>query len=224
VAFTYPAELSQEIRRLVGHYTVDVDGPRTRVDDELAEQILAMSRTQFRVVRHLMQTQPWDYFQLVDIGLDRLHQGFWRNHDLAHDEHGAGSVYLETVRNYYRHLDDEIGKVLELLGDETVVLVVSPYRPQRPDAALRVSDRDDRSELGAFILAGPIRTLGGEVKGARLLDIAPTLLDLGGHEIPQSMQGRSLVELGAQESLGGGRPDPDDEQLVRERLSGLGYI
>lgn len=155
---------------------------------------------------------------------DHLHHGFWRNHDLAHDEHGAGSLYLETVRNYYRHLDDEIGKVLELLRDETVVLVVSPHRPQCPDAALHVTDRDDRSELGAFILAGPIRTLGGEVRGARLLDIAPTLLDLGGHQIPQSMQGRSLVELDAHESPGGGRPDADQEQIVRERLSGLGYI
>lgn len=147
-----------------------------------------------------------------------------RNHDLAHDEHGDGSLFLETLRTYYRHLDDEIGKVLELLRDETVVLVVSPQGPQRPDAALPDSDRDHRSELGAFILAGPIRSLGGEIGRARLLDIAPTLLDLAGYEIPQSMQGRSLVEHEAHKSPGEGRPDLDEEQLVRERLSGLGYI
>jgi bisphosphoglycerate-independent phosphoglycerate mutase (AlkP superfamily) len=33
----------------------------------------------------------------------------------------------------------------------------------------------------------------GEYEGAHLLDIAPTLLDLAGYEIPESMQGRSLV-------------------------------
>jgi len=224
VVFTHPSELSQEIRTLVGRYPNAANESPSRSGVDLAEQILAMSQTQFRVVRHLMQTKPWDYFQFVDIGLDRLHHGFMRNHDFAHDERGADSLHLETLRPYYRHLDDEIGKVLELLDEETVVLVVSPHGPHDPEAALPVSDRDNCSELGAFILAGPIRTLGGEVRGARLVDIAPTLLDLGGHEIPRSMQGRSLVELGAHESPGGGRPDADEEQLIRERLSGLGYI
>jgi bisphosphoglycerate-independent phosphoglycerate mutase (AlkP superfamily) len=35
--------------------------------------------------------------------------------------------------------------------------------------------------------------LRGEFEGAKLLDIAPTLLDLAGYEIPAAMQGRSLV-------------------------------
>jgi hypothetical protein len=52
------------------------------------------------------------------------------------------------------------------------------------------------------------------------------LMDLAGYEIPASMQGRSLV-AGA-----GANPtpsdeagyDPDDETIIRDRLSGLGYI
>ena len=59
--------------------------------------------------------------------------------------------------------------------------------------------------------------------GARLLDIAPTLLDLAGLEIPVSMQGRSLVadKSRAPEQAG---YDEDDEAIIRDRLSGLGYI
>src|SRR5208283_4287200 len=76
--FTHPAELSEEIRRLVTHYPVDVKGFRTDDKSWLRDQIFAMSRTQFRVVRHLLQTQPWDYFQYVDIGLDRVHHGSWK--------------------------------------------------------------------------------------------------------------------------------------------------
>ena len=62
-------------------------------------------------------------------------------------------------------------------------------------------------------------------QGAHLLDIAPTLLELGGYDVPPAMQGRSLaagqlVTAGA----GGAHQAEDDEEIIRARLSGLGYI
>jgi len=80
-SFTHPPELSQEIRQLVGHYPVDVQGFRSDNKAWLRDEIFAMSRTQFQVVRHLMTTREWDYFHFVDIGLDRVHHGFWKYHD-----------------------------------------------------------------------------------------------------------------------------------------------
>jgi predicted AlkP superfamily phosphohydrolase/phosphomutase len=78
---------------------------------------------------------------------------------------------------------------------------------------------------GSFILAGGKSPLRGEVQGARLLDVAPTLLELGGYEIPASMQGESLVRGQAlAEGVGEAALSPDDEETIRQRLSGLGYI
>src|SRR5262249_5871339 len=54
--FTHPPELSNEIRELVGHYPVDVKGFRTDDKAWLRDQIFAMSRTQWQVVRHLLTT------------------------------------------------------------------------------------------------------------------------------------------------------------------------
>ena len=54
-------------------------------------------------------------------------------------------------------------------------------------------DDCNHGQFGAFILAGPNSPLTGEIHGAHLLDVGPTLLELGGHEIPCSLQGRSLV-------------------------------
>jgi predicted AlkP superfamily phosphohydrolase/phosphomutase len=51
----------------------------------------------------------------------------------------------------------------------------------------------NHAQYGMFVLAAPNCPLQGEYEGASLLDIAPTLLDLAGYEIPSSMQGRSLV-------------------------------
>lgn len=53
-------------------------------------------------------------------------------------------------------------------------------------------DACNHAQFGMFILSGPNSNLHGEYKGARLLDIAPTLLDLAGYKIPAAMQGRSL--------------------------------
>ena len=138
--FTHPPEISEELRRLVGHYPLDIQ--RSGTDDRswLRDQIFAMSRSQFRVARHLLQTHPWDYFQLVDTGLDSIQRAFWRDHDPRHTLHVPDSPFRDTITDYYRHLDDEIGKVLELLSDETIVLVVSSHGAQRLNGAFALND------------------------------------------------------------------------------------
>jgi len=54
-------------------------------------------------------------------------------------------------------------------------------------------DACNHAQFGAFILAAPNSSLKGELEGARLLDLMPTLMELAGYEIPEAMQGRSLV-------------------------------
>ena len=85
------------------------------------------------------------------------------------------------------------------------------------------SDGCSDSQDGMFVLAAPNCPLGGEYEGARLLDIAPTLLDLAGYEVPESMQGRSLV-AGMEKKGPDDRQDSEAEKLIHDRLAGLGYI
>ncbi len=84
-------------------------------------------------------------------------------------------------------------------------------------------DGCNHAQYGMFILTAPNCPLSGEYEGARLLDIAPTLLDLAGHEIPESMQGRSLV-AGMEKKSPGGGSDGEAERIVHDRLAGLGYV
>jgi predicted AlkP superfamily phosphohydrolase/phosphomutase len=53
-------------------------------------------------------------------------------------------------------------------------------------------DDCNHAQFGAFVLSAPGLSLQGEVEGAHLLDVAPTLLDLAGVSIPDSMQGKPL--------------------------------
>ncbi len=82
-------------------------------------------------------------------------------------------------------------------------------------------DACNHAQFGMFLLAAPNCPLHGEYTGAKLLDIAPTLLDLAGYDIPPSMQGRSLVAGMEKTKSGGGA---EDEKIIHDRLAGLGYI
>jgi hypothetical protein len=79
-------------------------------------------------------------------------------------------------------------------------------------------NRTDRSYAGLGFVNQ------GEVEGAGLLDIAPTPLELGGYDVPPSMQGRSLLAGHAGGSAAGPPFSHDAGEVIRDRLSGLGYI
>jgi predicted AlkP superfamily phosphohydrolase/phosphomutase len=84
-------------------------------------------------------------------------------------------------------------------------------------------DGCNHAQFGMFILVAPNCPLSGEYQGAHLLDVAPTLLDLAGYEIPETMQGRSLV-AGLEKKSSGSGPDGEAERIVHDRLAGLGYV
>ncbi len=138
--YTHPASVRGEIDSLVGTYPVDVKGFRTHNKAWLRDEIWAMTRAHFKVVRHCLRNHEWDYFQFVEIGLDRVQHGFWKYHDPLHVLHEPGSPYAETIRDYYRLLDEELGTVLEALTDDTVVLVVSDHGARRLDGGFCVNE------------------------------------------------------------------------------------
>jgi len=328
--FTYPANIKQKITELVGEYPTDAKGFRTDDKAWLKKEIFEMSKKQWTVVRWMLKEQEWDYFHFVDIGLDRMHHGFWNYFDKEHVQYEPGSPYESAIPEYYKWIDDQIGSVLPLLDKDTVVLVVSDHGAQRLDGGIAVNEwlvkegllvleefpkevtpfsklkinwaktkvwseggyyarvffnvkgrepqgvippgeydafqneikakfeaiKDDKgrplnslvfkpkeiyksvknvapdlivhfgglywrsigsvgyghihvqendtgpdacnhAQFGMFLLSAPNSSLRGEFQGARLLDIAPTVLELAGYEIPSAMQGKPLVKRGS---------------------------
>jgi predicted AlkP superfamily phosphohydrolase/phosphomutase len=89
-------------------YEVDIDMGRAREDPAFLfgelHRFLAMRE---RVVEDLWQSEPWDYFEVVITGTDRLHHVLWSaGQDPAHPCHGA---FLE----YYRRLDEFVARMYE---------------------------------------------------------------------------------------------------------------
>ena len=138
--FTYPPALKAKINELVGEYPVDVKNFRTDKKDWLKQEIFDMCGKQWAVVRWLLTEQEWDYFHFVDIGLDRMHHGFWNYFDPEHVQFEPDNPYQDAIPEYYRLLDEQIGSVLELLNDETMLLVVSDHGAQRLDGGFAINE------------------------------------------------------------------------------------
>ena len=124
--FTYPPELKEEIQENIGEYVFDVNF-RVEKKEVLLDEIYKMTRMQFKTVRYLLQTKEWDYFHFVIIGLDRFHHAFWKYYDKKHPKYEEGNIFEDEMKKYYSYLDNEIGEILELLNEETTVMIVSDH-------------------------------------------------------------------------------------------------
>ncbi|HIC89176.1 MAG TPA: sulfate adenylyltransferase [Anaerolineae bacterium] len=126
--YTYPASLQEETEALLGsEYEVDVRNFRTEDKDRLLKDIYRMTEKRFRVLNWLVETKPWDFFMFVEMGVDRIHHGFWKFMDPQHPKYEPGNRFEDAIKDYYVYLDREIGQLLEKLDDDTIVLVVSDH-------------------------------------------------------------------------------------------------
>jgi predicted AlkP superfamily phosphohydrolase/phosphomutase len=106
----------------------------------LKDEIFRMSQKQWKVDALAFEEQEWDYFHFVDIGLHRMHHGFWNYFDEKHVQFEPGNPYQSAIPEYYLWLDQQIGKALEIPSKDTVVLVVSDHGAQRLDGGIAVNE------------------------------------------------------------------------------------
>ena len=120
----------------------DVDVPRFRTDDKdyLLRQIQEMTEKRFAVIKYILREKPWDFFMFVEIGLDRIHHGMWKFWDPGHSKHEPGNPYQNAIPDYYRYLDREVGEILGMLDNDTVVLVVSDHGAKAMDGGFAINE------------------------------------------------------------------------------------
>jgi predicted AlkP superfamily phosphohydrolase/phosphomutase len=139
-AFAYPAMLKQEVLTTTPGYMFDTRDFRTVDKAQLRQSLLDMTEMQFRVVERLLATHAWDYFMYVNIGVDRVHHGFWRYHDPQHRLHEPGSPYEHVIRDYYKRMDVQLKRILERIDDDTLVLIVSDHGAKRMDGGICINE------------------------------------------------------------------------------------
>jgi predicted AlkP superfamily phosphohydrolase/phosphomutase len=125
--YTYPPALKDEVERVSGGYILDVEDFRTENKQAILDQIFEMTRRRFKTAKHLLRHHAWDYFMMVEMGVDRIHHGFWKYLDRTHPKYEPGNPFEDAIGRYYRYVDEEVGEVLSLLPADCAVMVVSDH-------------------------------------------------------------------------------------------------
>jgi predicted AlkP superfamily phosphohydrolase/phosphomutase len=206
-AYTYPAALQEEIDALVPEYVFDVEGFRTTDKTALLARIYDKTRKHFQVARHLVATRPWDFFMMVEMGTDRIHHAFWNHGDPQHPDYDPADSLAPAIGDYYRFLDDEIGALLRLIDDDTVVLVVSDHGARRMEGAIAINEWLQRSGYLALSQT-PVRPT---ALRAELVDWTRTRAWADG-----GYCGRIYLNVAGREP--NGIVDPGDYERTREEL------
>jgi predicted AlkP superfamily phosphohydrolase/phosphomutase len=138
--YTYPPMLKREVEKVVGEYLFDCTNFRTEDKEDLLRQVYDMTDRRFALAEHLLATKPWEFFVMVEMGVDRMHHGFWKDMDAGHHRHDPEGRYRDAILDYHVHLDGLMGRLLEHADDDTAVVVVSDHGAKRMDGGIRVNE------------------------------------------------------------------------------------
>lgn len=258
----WPPELEQGMNELrVAPHDIDPDEvirlfvpDAPKVDQEKDKRLwmlagkLAEAFSVHNAAVHLLQTDPdWDFFAVYYRAIDEICHLFMPYHPprMAGIPEADFEMYRQVVTGAYRLHDLMLQRLLQLAGPDTPTMLVSDhgfhsdhlrpkFTPQVP-AGITVWHRPQ----GSFIASGPGFKKDELLFGARLLDVAPTVLHHFGLPVGADMEGRVLEEIFEEKRLvktvptweppGGvanGRAAlaPDEAKALLEQFVDLGYI
>ena len=123
----YPDDLLSRYRSELGDYRVAPHIQYKRGNEKAyIVDIYSLIRSHGDWALHLMRSEPTDVFMMHFIALDIMMHALWRFMDRDHSRFEP-SPYEEAIENGYLLVDEYIGKMLELAGDETTVMVMSDH-------------------------------------------------------------------------------------------------
>jgi hypothetical protein len=179
-------------------------------------------------------------------GVDFVQHFFWQYSEPdAFESVDAQAVrdYGDVIPRYYEYQDALLARLLDALGPDMNVLIVSDHgftaRLDADPTKPQLTGMHDAK--GVYIAWGPAFRNAGLVEGPTILDIAPTTLAVMGLPVSDQMEGRVLDELiepghlaespvttvpSYGEEVRGEQDEVEStmDESIRDQLRSLGYI
>jgi len=130
VEISYPPGLLTRYERVLGPYRVAPSiGYKRGNEESFLDDLRDMLRQRGDYAIRLMQDEPWDFMMVHFLATDIVQHALWRFMDTSHpayDEEGA-LRYGDGIQSIYRMVDEIIGRMLDLVGDDVNVIVMSDH-------------------------------------------------------------------------------------------------
>ena len=262
---TYPPGLFEEIADLVVQpeditdmVSLYVEGPVGRLKSKFdpadpvssLRLVISAYQTYEAVVNRLYPSKQPDLFGVYFEFTDSVCHLFMKYMEPAMASTDAEDVarYRYAVHAAYVEADRILGDVLDMLDEDTVLMVMSDHGFKsgdiRPLSDSRIGHGqaiDWHRVMGSIAFYGPGVKKGHEIHNATVLDIAPTILYVLGLPLDEKMGGRVLMDAFREEWVGGRAPrytslydsvyvrsDPTAggavSDALKQKLVSLGYV
>ena len=206
--------------------------------------VYAADMTFYRIAMELYRTKHPDFFTVYFRGVDEISHVYW-DIDLPGGSYSPPLTDAEIawirhlIPNYYVFTDRMLGDFMKEAGTGTDVIVCSDHGFMGGGKGVMAHKLD-----GMIFMMGPHVVKGGNISGATVLDITPTILaiyglptarDMDGRPIPGGLEPQIVKRVERETRLEtyetARAPGQSEEPLrspvdqeLRERLRSLGYI
>ena len=126
--YCYPADLIKEIAAHQGHYASDLV-TMFNGDINYINEALEITRKRLQTIKYLVQNKSVDFFMTVFTEIDRVSHFYW--HYMANDDNNYG--LRDAIKNIYIETDRVLGEILDLLEDDTTLMVYSDHGFEQGD-------------------------------------------------------------------------------------------
>jgi len=197
-----PKDIPAECIRLIVPEAHQLAPERDQRLTMIAER-LAQLYTTHAVGTWLAERNDWSFLAVYFEAIDHF------SHDLmeyrAPQREGVSdrdfALFSEAIDNVYILHDQLLGRYLELIDDDTIVLLLSDHgfhndhlRPEG-SSSMEADPVSWHRDNGVFVAHGPGLKSDSLAFGLSLLDIAPTVLTLLGEAVPEDMDGTVMTQI-----------------------------
>jgi predicted AlkP superfamily phosphohydrolase/phosphomutase len=128
---TFPASLAEQVGAWLGEAALPLADSNRAVSadqslDQLIQAAYIRAEQRFTLARRLLARELYDCFILVDDGIAAAQRALWDSFDTAHPRYRPDTPFAGAVGSFHRFVDDQLFELLELVDDDTVVVIVAP--------------------------------------------------------------------------------------------------
>lgn len=130
---SWPPELLRELKQAVPDFSFYPPGIFSAGEEvKFVNDVLAWDQMTLRATEFLLEQQPWDFFFTVFIGVDVVSHFMWREMatngaSVRTNDQTVRETLAGAIQSVYRQADTILGRLLEAVGDDTYVMVVSDH-------------------------------------------------------------------------------------------------
>ncbi|MCA9601529.1 MAG: alkaline phosphatase family protein [Polyangiales bacterium] len=138
--WTFPPSVGERLEARFGAYENDMTVHGDHVEPESVRDALwRMSAQHFDMAADVWANDDPDLLAFVDIGVDRFQHVFFEHMDPTHPRHDPTSPWNAEGERYFAHLDRKLGELLEVVGADTHVFVVSDHGARPLQGSVRIN-------------------------------------------------------------------------------------